>query len=252
MTRTLSGIEGPHADARLVVGGAPAAAAEVAVVLLHGRGGTADGIVRLADEFYRPGATYLAPQARRSNWFPASHDAPIESNEPALSSAIDCVAGAVAAAGDVGIPPERTLLVGVSQGGCVLAAFLCRRPRRFGGAVVASAALPGDDLDTWRIADGGDGGDGRDDEGDRDGDGEDDGDGAGRGADRDGPLSGTPVSLDSSESDPYVPSTRVRETGRILEAAGAAVDVRIDSGSGHGLSDATLSRIGDRVDSLVP
>ncbi|MFC5135186.1 MULTISPECIES: alpha/beta hydrolase [Haloferacaceae] len=249
MTRTLSEVEGPHAAARLVVGGAPAAAAEVAVVLLHGRGGTADGIVRLADEFYRPGVTFLAPQARRSNWFPASHDAPIESNESALSSAVDCVAGAVAAAGDVGILPERTLLVGVSQGGCVLAAFLCRRPRRFGGAVVASAALPGDDLGTCRVADGGEG---RDEEADWDGDGEDDGDGAGRGADRDGPLSGTPVSLESSEADPYVSSTRVRETGRILEAAGAAVYVRIDSGSGHGLSDATLSRIGDRVDSLVP
>lgn len=244
MTRTLSEVEGPHAAARLVVGGAPAAAAEVAVVLLHGRGGTADGIVRLADEFYRPGVTFLAPQARRSNWFPASHDAPIEANEPALSSAVDCVAAAVAAAGDVGIPPERTLFVGVSQGGCVLAAFLCRRPRRFGGAVIASAALPGDDLDTWRTADDGDG------KIERRGD--DDGGGAGGGDDRAAPLSGTPVSLDSSEADPYVPPARVRETGRILEAAGAAVDVRIDSGSGHGLSDATLSRIGDRVDSLVP
>ncbi|GAA0526373.1 phospholipase/carboxylesterase [Halorubrum aquaticum] len=230
MTRTLSGVEGPHADARLVVGGAPAAAAEVAVVLLHGRGGTAEGIVRLADEFYRPGATLLAPAARRSNWFPAGHDAPLPANEPALSSAVDCVAGAVAAAGDVGIPPERTLLVGVSQGGCVLAEFLRRRPRRFGGAVVASAALPGERLERRRVAGV-----------DVDGDG-----------DSTTPLSGTPVSLESSESDPYVPSARVRETGRVLEAGGAAVEVRIDPGSGHGLSAGTIGRIGDRLDALTP
>ncbi|WP_066417938.1 alpha/beta hydrolase [Halorubrum aethiopicum] len=228
MTRTLPDVEGPHADARLVVGGAPAAAAEVAVVLLHGRGGTAEGIVRLADGFYRPGVTLLAPAARRSTWFPAGHDAPLAANEPALSSAVDCVAGAVAAAGDVGVPPERTLLVGVSQGGCVLAEFLCRRPRRFGGAVVASAALPGEDLETRRVA----GVDGE--------------------SDAATPLAETPVSLDSSEADPHVPADRVRETGRLLEAGGAAVDVRIDPGSGHGLSDATIGRIRDRIDALTP
>ncbi|SMO63841.1 alpha/beta hydrolase [Halorubrum cibi] len=228
MTRRLRDVEGPHADARLVVGGAPAAAAEVAVVLLHGRGGTAEGIVRLADEFYRPGVTLLAPAARRSTWFPAGHDAPIADNEPALSSAVDCVAGAVAAAGDVGLPPTRTLLVGVSQGGCVLAEFLCRRPRRFGGAVVASAVLPGEDLETRKVA--------------------------GVDGDRDSltPLDETPVLLDSSGADPHVPADRVRETGRVLEGGGATVDVRIDPGSGHGLSDATIGRIRDRIDALTP
>ncbi|OYR91185.1 phospholipase, partial [Halorubrum sp. E3] len=143
MTRALSGVEGPHADATLETGGAPAAAASVAVVLVHGRGGTADGLLRLADEFYRPGAALIAPNAVRSNWFPAGHEAPIAANEPALTSAVDCVAAAVDAAAEIGIPPERVVLVGVSQGGAVASEFLRRRPRRFGGAFVASAALPG-------------------------------------------------------------------------------------------------------------
>ena len=231
MTRTLSTVEGPHADTELVVGGAPAAAAEVAVVLLHGRGGTAEGLIRLADAVYRPGVTLLAPAARRSSWFPAAHDEPIETNEPALSSAVDCVAGAVAAAEEIGIPPERVVLVGVSQGGCVLAEFLCRRPQRFGGAFVVSAALSGPNPENRTV-------------------GRADGDARQRDCET-GSLDGTPVSLDATEADPYVPRRRVEATASVLERGGAAVDLRIEPGTEHGLSDAALDRIGARLDVLL-
>ncbi|PAU84302.1 phospholipase [Halorubrum salipaludis] len=231
MTRRLAGVEGPHADASLETGGAPAAAAAVAVVLVHGRGGTAEGLLRLADEFYRPGAALFAPQAVRSNWFPAGHDAPVAANEPALTSAVDCVAVTLDAADEIGIPPERVVLVGVSQGGAVVSEFLRRRPRRYGAAFVVSAALPGDDLTERSVADAAEGeatdaGDGRD-------------------------LADTPVALDSSEDDPYVPVERVRATAAAFRRGGAAVDLRIDEGDGHGLSDATMARIGDRIAALL-
>jgi len=229
MTRRLPGVEGPHADAALETAGAPAAAATVAVVLVHGRGGTAEGLLRLADEFYRPGAALFAPQAVRSNWFPAGHDAPIAANEPALTSAVDCVAAALDAAGEIGIPPERTVLVGVSQGGAVVSEFLRRRPRRYGGAFVVSAALPGEDPTERSVVDGDE---------NRGGNGTDD-------------LAGTPVALDSSEGDPYVPVERVHATAAALRRGGAAVDLRIDEGDGHGLSDATMARIGDRIAALL-
>ncbi|QUO46812.1 MULTISPECIES: alpha/beta hydrolase [Halorubrum] len=228
MSRRISGVSGPHAEATLVTAGAPVAAAEVAVVLVHGRGGTAEGLVRLADEFYRSGATLLAPGAVRSTWFPAPHEAPLSANEPALSSAVDCVASAVDVARDAGIPPGRVVLIGVSQGGAVVAEFLRRRPGRFGGAFVVSAALPGEDLAEVEVE-------------------------AVEGVEieEDGPLAGTPVSLDSSEEDLYMPPERVRKTARVFERAGAAVDLRIDPGDGHGLSDATMDRIGERVDALL-
>jgi len=227
MSRRIYGVSGPHAEATLVTGGAPAAAAEAAVVLVHGRGGTPEGLVRLADEFYRSGVALLAPGAVRSTWYPAPHEAALSANEPALTSAVDCVAAAVDAARDAGVPPERVVLVGVSQGGAVVAEFLRRRPRRFGGAFVVSAALPGDDLGAADV------------EGtERDGDG-------------DSPLAGTPVALHGSEADPYVPADRVRATARVFERAGAAVDLRIDPGDGHGLSDATMDRIGERLRELL-
>ena len=228
MSRPLTGVEGPHADATLVTGGAPAAAAEVAVVLVHGRGGTPEGLVRLADEFYRPGATFLAPGAVRSNWYPAGHDAPVAANEPALTSAVDCVAAACRVAGEVGIGPEETVLVGVSQGGSVASELLRRRPRRYGAAFVVSAALPGADLAHRAVA------------------------GAANGNDEGaGPLAGTPVALDSSAGDPYVPAERVRATADAFRRGGAAVDLRIDEGDGHGLSDPTMARIGDRIAALI-
>jgi len=229
MSRPLSGVEGPHADATLVTGGAPAAAAEVAVVLVHGRGGTPEGLVRLADEFYRPGATFLAPGAVRSNWFPARHDAPVAANEPALTSAVDCVAAACRVAGDVDIGPERVVLVGVSQGGSVVSEFLRRRPRRYGGAFVVSATLPGTGLSNREV------------------------DGVDPGSDVEtaAPLAGTPVALDSSAGDPSVPVERVRATADAFERGGAAVDLRIDEGDGHGLSDATMARVGDRIAALI-
>jgi len=229
MTRTLSGVEGPHADATLETGGAPAAAAAVAIVLVHGRGGTAEGLLRLADEFYRPGAALFAPQAVRSNWFPAGHDAPIAANEPALTSAVDCVAATLDAADDIGIGPERVVLVGVSQGGAVVSEYLRRRPRRYGGAFVVSAALPGEDPAGRSMLDG-------------------DGDGDGT---ENGALAGTPVALDSSEGDPYVPVERVRATADVFRGGGASVDLRIDGGDGHGLSDATMARIADRIGALL-
>ncbi|RLM70701.1 phospholipase [Halorubrum sp. Atlit-8R] len=238
MSRRIRGVDGPHAEATLVTGGAPVAAAEVAVVLVHGRGGTAEGLVRLADEFYRSGATLLAPGAVRSTWFPAPHEAALSANEPALTSAVDCVAAAVDVARDAGVPPERVVLVGVSQGGAVVAEFLRRRPDRYGGAFVVSAALPGDDLDSRALE--ATESAGADHAGDRCA-GDDDG----------GPLDGTPVALDSSEDDPYVPAERVRATARVFERAGAAVECRIDPGDGHGLSDATMDRIGERIAGLL-
>ncbi|WP_050034103.1 alpha/beta hydrolase [Halorubrum halophilum] len=229
MTRRLSGVDGPHADATLETAGAPAAAAEVAVVLVHGRGGTAEGLLRIADEFSRPGATLLAPNAVRSNWFPAGHDAPIAANEPALTSAADCVAATLDAAGDIGIGPKRVVLVGVSQGGAVVSEFLRRRPGRYGGAFVVSAALPGEDLAERSVID-------------------EDGAVNETGL---GDLAGTPVALDSSEDDPYVPVERVRATADVFRRGGASVDLRIDEGDGHGLSDATMARIGERIAELL-
>jgi len=55
---------------------------------------------------------YIAPQAAGHTWYPDSFLAPIESNEPCLSSALAVIASLLEQVRAAGIPAERTILLG--------------------------------------------------------------------------------------------------------------------------------------------
>lgn len=213
-----AGDEGPdpHADQPVVTAGAPSMAAEVAVVLVHGRGATADGVVNLAESFYRHGAAFFAPQASRSRWFPYAAAAPVERNEPHLSSAVDAVERALDTVADTGIPPERTVLFGFSQGAAVVTECLRRRPRPLGGVVVLSGGVVGPpDRSSPDVA---------------------------------GSLGGTPVFVGSGDADEYVPVERVRETADLFRALDGDVTERIYEGLEHGISEAEFDVVRSLLD----
>lgn len=205
-------MSGPHQDQPLVTAGAPLRAADAAAVLVHGRGATADSVVRLAEEFYRHGLALVAPQAERRRWYPKSLLAPVESNEPWLSSGLEAVGDAVGEIRDAGVPTDRTLLFGVSQGACLVSEYAARRPTRYGGVVAASGGLLGPAVRASRY---------------------------------DGSLERTPVLVSGTESDPHVPVERLRETVAVFESLDAGVTERIDAGDGHGASDADLAAAGE-------
>lgn len=207
----------PHADQPLVTGGAPRMAAETAVILLHGRGGSARGTIGLADEFYRHGLIFIAPQAERSRWYPYRFDEPLDRNEPWLSSAVNRVEAARDTATRIGIDADRTVFVGISQGACVLTEYLLRRPARYGGVFIVSGALAGQDPDARQF---------------------------------DGSLDRTPVFIGCSDDDPSVPIDRVRATTASFERLDADVTERIDQGQGHGLTDDHIRAIDARLDEL--
>jgi phospholipase/carboxylesterase len=209
----------PHADGPLVTAGAPAGATEVAVVLLHGRGATADGIVRLAEPLYRHGVTFYAPGADRSRWYPYSSLAPAERNEPHLSSALRRVEAVVQqAAGSV--PRERVVVGGFSQGACLAAEFAVRHPRRYGGVFVLSGGLVGPA--EWL---------------------------AGRAYD--GSLDGTPAFLGCGDADEYVPVERVHRTAEAFRSLDADVTERVYPGVGHEVTDDEFDAIGALLDDLL-
>jgi phospholipase/carboxylesterase len=209
-------MRGPHRDQRLVTAGAPLSVAGAAAVLVHGRGGSADGVVALADEFYRHGLALVAPSARRNRWYPNSFLAPRETNEPELSSALGAVADAVETVGEAGVPRERVIVLGISQGACLVAEFAARAPRRYGGVVLSSGGLMGPEV-----------------------------------GDYDGDLAGTPVLVGGHEDDPTVPIARVRETASVFESLDGDVRTRTEPGDDHGITDAELAAVGDRVDELL-
>ncbi|MFC4405539.1 alpha/beta hydrolase [Haloarchaeobius iranensis] len=210
----------PHADQPVVTAGAPSMAAEVAVVLVHGRGATADGVVNLAESFYRHGVAFFAPQAARSRWFPYDGRGTVERNEPHLSSAVDAVERALGQADDAGIPPERTVLFGFSQGAAVVTELLRRRPRRLGGAVVLSGGLVGPV-------------------------------GRARPSGTDGSLAGTPVFVGAGDADEYVPVERIRATADLFRALDGDVTERVYEGLEHGISEAEFDVVRELLDDLL-
>lgn len=141
LSETLS--NGPHQGQPVVTTGAALGEARAAVVMIHGRGATAESILTLADELEQPGAAYLAPQAARRSWYPNSFLAPLEQNEPGLTSGLRAVADVLDQVEAAGVTPEQILLLGFSQGACLALEFAARRAWHGGGVVAFSGGLLG-------------------------------------------------------------------------------------------------------------
>src|SRR5262245_60978407 len=125
----------PHAGQPVLTTGPKPQQARLAMILVHGRGASADDIMSLAREFRQNDVAYLAPQAAGNTWYPYTFLAPIEKNEPALSSALGVLRGLVASLGAQGVPPERIGLLGFSQGACLSLEFAARHARHYAAVV---------------------------------------------------------------------------------------------------------------------
>ena len=207
----------PHDGQPIETAGAPPQAAEAAVIMLHGRGSSARWFLTLIDEFLHHGVMYLAPQAAHRSWYPHSASGPLEDNEPWLSSALDQVSTARSMAADAGVLAERTLLLGFSQGGCLAGEFVVRTPRRYGGLVVLSGSLLGEDV----------------------------------GREYEGTIDGMPVFLGCGVDDPSVPAERFHESVRAFEQLGGEVDSRRYDGLDHAINDDEIETINALLERLV-
>src|SRR5215211_4452158 len=167
---------GPHQGQPVLHAGASLERAKAAMLMVHGRGATAESILTLTPEFDQPEFAYLAPQAAGNTWYPYSFMSPIPSNEPGISSGMAALAAVLAAIEAAGIPPERTVLLGFSQGACLASEFAARHARRYGGIVALSGGLIGPD---------------------------------GTPRDYAGSLDATPVFFGCSDIDPHIPKERV-------------------------------------------
>lgn len=207
---------GPHAGQRLVTSGASLDRARLAVVMVHGRGGGPEDMVGLADHLALPDVAVFAPQAAGRSWWPDSFLAPLEANEPGLSSGLSVISNLLDDLNEQGFGPEQVALVGFSQGACLAIEAAARRARPFR----AVAALSGGLVGTGEA-----GGAPRADLYDR----------PAKTFDYDGQLSDVPVLIGCHEQDPHIPLARVRESAKVLGAMGAKVDTLVIPGAGHGI-----------------
>ena len=205
---------GPHAGMSPVLAGTPLDQASYALVLVHGRGGSAESMLPIAKAAKAVDAALVAPVAVGNSWYPKRFLDPREQNEPWLSSALASVGAAVDQVRAAGVPSERIMLVGFSQGACLMleyATIAAKSNVRFGGVAALAGGLIGDPTVP------------RDDR---------------------GSLHGTPVLLACGTADSHIPEAIVRSSAEVFRVLGALVDLRIYPGIGHDI-------VGDEIEALT-
>ena len=206
----------PHKEMPVLEAGEKLGKARAAMILAHGRGATAADIMTIAAEVIHPGFAYLAPQAAGNAWYPNPFTAPIESNEPYLSSALEVLETLLARVAET-IPAERVILLGFSQGACLTLEFAARHARRFGGVIGLSGGMIGPD-----------------------------------GTPRDYPsdFEGTPAFLGCSDVDPHIRKDRVLEAAGVYKRMGAQVTARLYPGMGHTVNQDEIESVRAIVEAI--
>lgn len=200
----------PHANQPVLRAGPAPLDARLVAILLHGRGAGAADILGLSREFNATDVAYLAPQASGRTWYPYSFLAPIEQNEPGISSGFRVIAGLLQELEQQNVPADRVVLMGFSQGACLTLEFAARHPRRYAALVALSGGLIGP---------------------------------PGTPRDYAGGFEGTPVFIGCSDIDAHVPIDRIRESAEVFRRMGATVDERIYPGMGHTVNQDELDAV---------
>jgi phospholipase/carboxylesterase len=184
----------------ITTAGVPIAEAKKAIILLHGRGASAEDILSLNDHLGIADAVLFAPQATNNSWYPYSFMAPVKDNQPALDSGLNIIKELVAEIKAAGIPQEQIYFVGFSQGACLTLEYISRNADKYGGAVAFTGGLIGKEINMQNYK---------------------------------GNFKQTPVLLTTGDPDPHVPVSRVEVTAGIMQKMAANVTVKIYPGRPH-------------------
>lgn len=196
--------KGPHQKTGVATAGVSVSKAKAAMILVHGRGASAESILTLGNEFNTSEMHYAAPQADGFTWYPYSFLAPTAQNEPGLSSGLQAIFDILTNLEKEGIPKEKIIITGFSQGACLATEFVARHPARYGGVIALSGGLIGDSVSAANYSDS---------------------------------LDNTPYFVGCSDVDPHIPLERVHESAEIMKNLGANVTKTIYPGMGHTVNE---------------
>jgi phospholipase/carboxylesterase len=200
----------PRPVSGTVVAGEPLETASVAVVVVHGRDQDPRWMLEnLVWQLDLTRAAYILPSADGGSWYPNRFFDPAGENEPWLGTALATIGGAVALAEDGGVPVDRVVLVGFSQGACLVAEMLEREPRPYAGAAILTGGLFGTDDELHPPPS----------------------------------LDGMPVLLTGHVDDAWVPVPRVQRTAELLREAGARVELAIHDDPEHQINDDEVAAV---------
>jgi predicted esterase len=208
----------PHRNQPVLHRGPALKSAKAAVILVHGRGASAEDILSLSEELSFPEFAYLAPDAAGNTWYPYSFLAPIEQNQPWLDSALRLLGKIVDDAIAAGIPRRKIALVGFSQGACLSTEFVSRNAARYGGVIAFTGGLIGPPGTRFTYS---------------------------------GDLAGTPCFLGAGDPDAHVPWARVEESASVLAKLGGAVTLRRYPGLPHTINEDEIEHARSILSDLV-
>jgi phospholipase/carboxylesterase len=198
----------PHAGGSVLRLGPPPERSVATLIMLHGRGGTAESIASLYPRLDLPNVAVLAPQAAGNSWYPNRFLSPLETNQPWIDSALRRVDLLVDELIALGVSTDRIGILGFSQGACLASEYVVRQPRKYGAVMILTGSVFGPlDLPRGPL----------------------------------GSLEGTPVFIGASDPDELVPLPHVERTARLLEQLGGDVDFRVYAGKPHTVSEAELA-----------
>ena len=192
----------------------PVTDAEKVLLMIHGRGGSAEDILSLAGHLRLKDFALLAPQATNQTWYPFSFMAPTVQNEPWLTSALSLLKEMLDDLMAQGVKAENIYLLGFSQGACLTLEFVARHARRYGGVIAFTGGLIGDKINPENYQ---------------------------------GDFKGTPIFIGSSNPDPHVPVDRVKESTKILSSMNAEVTEKIYDGMGHTISQDEIDTVNQTI-----
>jgi phospholipase/carboxylesterase len=213
-TDPLAVTSNPHLTTETLTAGNPNAA--IAAVLLHGRDQDAEWMLDVARRIDLDDAvSYVLPRAADRSWYPGRFYDPMEDNERCLGWSLEAIEAAVAATAR---PLTRVALVGFSQGACILAEHLARRPEPYGAAAILTGALFGTpDLERVPV----------------------------------GSLDGLPMFFGIAEKDDWIPIEAVRDTVAAFQRAGARCELRVYDDEEHGVNDDEVAAVRGLLLSLL-
>ena len=192
---------------QVISAGVPVAQAKKAMIMLHGRGATASGIISLASQLHLTDTAVIAPQATENSWYPYSFMAPVVSNEPALSSALALIDVLVNEFAAQGIDKKNIYFLGFSQGACLILEYIARHGAEYAGIIALTGGLIGEKLVRKNY---------------------------------EGDFKNTPILLSTGDPDPHVPLSRVEESASILREMNADVLLKIYEGRPHTITSEEL------------
>ncbi|RAV99283.1 alpha/beta hydrolase [Pseudochryseolinea flava] len=184
----------------IVTAGKDISTASKALIMLHGRGATAEDILSLANHLHVSDYALIAPQATNYTWYPYSFLAPVQQNEPWLSYALALIEDIVADVNKAGIPSDKIYFAGFSQGACLTLEFVTRNAQRWGGAAAFTGGLIGESINH---------------------------------ANYKGDFKNTPIFIGTSDPDPHVPVARVNASEAVIKNLKADVTVKVYKNLGH-------------------